>query len=659
MDLGGLMARCSFCDKRKGKRVCSRNDNLVVCSECCGSERNWCECDITCTYFPKSDSPSLLFKGAMLLEHGTGDQIHLADYLYIPNLYEYVHCNVNSLEFKYINSNSIEITGSFKLKNLSSTNKSDFNAKEEFKSELFPTNKLNNPLFPVLMCFPGPKGICRLDEMIIESEQEWDVAFNKWIIIPPFSRPHLPNAKHIDKANYIFGKNISVFAELDFNREYKFRINIMNVIQVIHFENKDIMTKLGILFPFGTVCYENIKVYSPPEYSHTSLSADLLSPIESENYPGENSKQGIIEMSPLRGNEKFISAKGSGYDIRFLENGSIAEKKISEYFSAFFLFSVIKSASEMDISIVKNNKVINPVLTNVFINNIGNNLAPLHLNIVNFSTDQKRIKIQTKIQGTAIEFEEYVNINASSDVLLNLTLPGLNNLEMKGDVPFKIAIFNSGTIIFEDSITIHLLAKDVALLQVLDTSADWYRDTTDCLACWVNPRAEGVDEIVSNSRKYHPDRTIVGGGQFASTLPQVKAIWDYLSYDMKLTYVNRAYAIGSSNKVFIQRVTTVNDTIRLQSGNCIDLTVLFASILENINISPEIILIPGHAFFAWSDHSTSETFFLETTMLGVSSFEDAVKRGFDLYNTEYDSSNHQCKKIDVFKVRPKGFIPIH
>ena len=53
-------------------------------------------------------------------------------------------------------------------------------------------------------------------------------------------------------------------------------------------------------------------------------------------------------------------------------------------------------------------------------------------------------------------------------------------------------------------------------------------------------------------------------------------------------------------------------------------TVLFASLLEGISMSPAIVLVPGHAFLAWETWRGSNAWrYLETTMIGSSTFEQA------------------------------------
>ena len=55
-------------------------------------------------------------------------------------------------------------------------------------------------------------------------------------------------------------------------------------------------------------------------------------------------------------------------------------------------------------------------------------------------------------------------------------------------------------------------------------------------------------------------------------------------------------------------------------------TVLFASLLEAISLHPAIVLVPGHAFLGWETWTgAGEWKFLETTLIGTSTFEQACK----------------------------------
>jgi hypothetical protein len=70
--------------------------------------------------------------------------------------------------------------------------------------------------------------------------------------------------------------------------------------------------------------------------------------------------------------------------------------------------------------------------------------------------------------------------------------------------------------------------------------------------------------------------------------------------------------------VFSQRVRPFEVSLNTSQANCVDGTVLFASILRAIKIEPILVGIPGHMFLGYYKDSKKENYsFLETTMLGI------------------------------------------
>jgi hypothetical protein len=72
------------------------------------------------------------------------------------------------------------------------------------------------------------------------------------------------------------------------------------------------------------------------------------------------------------------------------------------------------------------------------------------------------------------------------------------------------------------------------------------------------------------------------------------------------------------------------------SANCIDGTVLFASLLEHVNLHPLIFIQPGHALVGWrvfKDKPTCE--FLETTVIDKGDFHRALQLGQEQYEQAY------------------------
>jgi len=103
---------------------------------------------------------------------------------------------------------------------------------------------------------------------------------------------------------------------------------------------------------------------------------------------------------------------------------------------------------------------------------------------------------------------------------------------------------------------------------------------------------------------------------------QVYALWNVLQ-KRKFRYSSISYSSLSSNVVFSQRVRTFDDALKASQINCVDGSVLFASLLRAINIDPILVRIPGHMFVGYyTDPSHREANYLETTMIGDVDLDD-------------------------------------
>ena len=73
-----------------------------------------------------------------------------------------------------------------------------------------------------------------------------------------------------------------------------------------------------------------------------------------------------------------------------------------------------------------------------------------------------------------------------------------------------------------------------------------------------------------------------------------------------------------SKFVYSQTVRLLDDTVEASQANCVDGSVLMASILRKIGLDTYLVMVPGHCFLGFSDgNKENQTmFFLETTMLG-------------------------------------------
>lgn len=103
---------------------------------------------------------------------------------------------------------------------------------------------------------------------------------------------------------------------------------------------------------------------------------------------------------------------------------------------------------------------------------------------------------------------------------------------------------------------------------------------------------------------------------------QVYALWNVLQ-KRNFKYSSISATSLSSNIVFSQRVRTIDDALDASQINCVDGSVLFASLLRAINLDPILVRTPQHVFVGYylnKKHTKKD--FLETTMIGDVNLDD-------------------------------------
>ena len=186
----------------------------------------------------------------------------------------------------------------------------------------------------------------------------------------------------------------------------------------------------------------------------------------------------------------------------------------------------------------------------------------------------------------------------------------------------------SGVTEVERSFPIWLLARTTAYLEVCDPQTGQMIDLTPYLAAWVTPNTPQVMALLRRAAGLHPDRHIAGyQADVAGVEAQVRAIYAAVRQE-QVEYVNSVFCFGRAGGEFVQRIRLPRETLKQRSANCIDGTVLLASVLEAASLNPAIVLVPGHAFLGWEEQDASGQWdYLETTLLGSKDFDGAREAG--------------------------------
>lgn len=144
-----------------------------------------------------------------------------------------------------------------------------------------------------------------------------------------------------------------------------------------------------------------------------------------------------------------------------------------------------------------------------------------------------------------------------------------------------------------------------------------FRSTGFCFAAYVNEEHPMIDKLLREALDHGIVNRFLGyQGDSAAVCRQVYALWDVL-HRRKFQYSSVSNSSLSSNLVYSQRVRTFGDAVSASQINCVDGSVLMASLLRAINIDPVLLRSPGHMYVGfYTDGKHKHLQCIETTMIG-------------------------------------------
>jgi hypothetical protein len=139
-------------------------------------------------------------------------------------------------------------------------------------------------------------------------------------------------------------------------------------------------------------------------------------------------------------------------------------------------------------------------------------------------------------------------------------------------------------------------------------------------AAYVNEQHPFVDKVLREALDDGIVESFSGyqSGEADDVYGQVYALWKALS-KRDVRYSSITATAASSERVYSQHVRLIDESINNAQANCVDGSVLFASLLRKVGIEPYLVLIPGHCYVAFQvDKDGKEIAALETTLIGAS-----------------------------------------
>ncbi len=206
--------------------------------------------------------------------------------------------------------------------------------------------------------------------------------------------------------------------------------------------------------------------------------------------------------------------------------------------------------------------------------------------------------------------------------------------------------------------SIPLMPPTTAVLGYVDPSSQTVVDQRDLLAAWITPNSPGILELLRTAADFSKLKAMLGYQVDADAVREhVRAIYMALNA-AQIVYVDSRVAFGAGAGQSIQRIRLPRESLAQRSANCIDGTVLMASLLEATGIDPLIVLVPGHAYLGYRpDRSKPQTYeYVETTLIGTKSFDEAS--AVAMARTQRGAAVGQIKHLDVRKLREAGITPM-
>jgi hypothetical protein len=144
-----------------------------------------------------------------------------------------------------------------------------------------------------------------------------------------------------------------------------------------------------------------------------------------------------------------------------------------------------------------------------------------------------------------------------------------------------------------------------------------FTDLCYMFAAYVNEQHPFVDKLLREALDRGAVDSFTGyqSGDAGEVYRQVYAVWDALSA-RDVRYSDITTTAAESDSVYCQHVRLLDETINNNQANCVDGSVLFASVLRKVGIEAYLVMVPRHCYLAFALDEKGDTLVaLETTLI--------------------------------------------
>lgn len=280
-----------------------------------------------------------------------------------------------------------------------------------------------------------------------------------------------------------------------------------------------------------------------------------------------------------------------------------------------------------------------------------------------------KIVVSSEISGYTSKASDTVTVpgGATQEIrqnprLTTAAIDGLNS-QHEADLHVVVSYLDAGqprTVVDQTSPTLITSRRDFPWsIKGFTQEEDW-----NLVVAMVTPTDPGVEALIRAGANYDPNSAMTSNydsvnDESGSVWQRLSDIWQAETNDYNLTYISTPITFASGQS---QRIRLPGEVLDQSSGNCIELTLLYAAAAEYLGMQAALVIVPGHAYVAISVDDTGDSYyFIETTMIGAATFDDASSTALAEWKKAQPhvaAADADYAWIDVTSARKDGIVPI-
>jgi hypothetical protein len=279
------------------------------------------------------------------------------------------------------------------------------------------------------------------------------------------------------------------------------------------------------------------------------------------------------------------------------------------------------------------------------------------LSVANTSNKAVLQIITAEVRGWSDEVRQTAVIGPHEVRTFNLDPELLTRAYENGEI-------QSATLVVEvqDPATGHTFAQQRPVFIHSASDLFWGRKFANAqlLARWVTPHDDKILQLVSRAERLVPGGRLRGYNLVPGVdlTKQVRAQAEAVFRAMRrsgISYVSSIYTFGNYPDE-TQRIRLPRETLELSNANCIDVSVAYASALENLGMKPVVVIVPGHAFTGVRlGPNSQDILYLDLTVLPNGTFAAAEARAQAWLKKTPQS---EVLNVDIGAARSLGIYPM-